>query len=151
MTATEPIPDWADDFDIFDPRYVRDPYPIWDDLRGGCPVAHTDRWGGSYLPTTHAVVTGVAHDVERFSSIEITVAPIPATYDEQGNRCARSSPPTRPITPRSAACCCRSSRRRPSSGSGSRRRELCRHLLRGFVERGEVDAAESTPSRSRRA
>ncbi len=86
MTSAEAVHDWAEDFDIFDPRYVREPYPIWDDLRGGCPVAHTDRWGGSDLPTTHALVTGVAHDVERFSSSEITVAPIPATYDEHGNQ-----------------------------------------------------------------
>ena len=142
MTATEPITDWADDFDIFDPRYVRDPYPIWDELRGGCPVAHTDRWGGSYLPTTHADVTAVAHDVERFSSIEITVAPIPATYDEQGNRIRSiiaSDPPDhtperRLLLPFFA----------PKAVERFREptRELCRHLLRGFVERGEVDAAE---------
>ena len=79
MTGTEPIRDWAEDFDIFDPDYVRDPYPIWDGLRDQCPVAHTERWGGSYLPTAHADVVAVAHDVERFSSIEVTVAPIPAT------------------------------------------------------------------------
>src|SRR5215207_7793212 len=28
MTSTEPTHDWAEDFDIFDPRYVRDPYPV---------------------------------------------------------------------------------------------------------------------------
>ena len=32
--------DWATDYDIFDPDYVRDPYPIWDELREKCPVAH---------------------------------------------------------------------------------------------------------------
>ena len=142
MTATGPITDWAEDFDIFDPAYVRDPYPIWDDLRGGCPVAHTDRWGGSYLPTTHADITAVAHDVERFSSIEITVAPLPATYDDQGNRIRSiiaSDPPDhtperRLLLPFFA----------PKAVERFREptRELCRHLLRGFVERGEVDAAE---------
>ena len=30
-----------------DPQWVNDPYPIWDDLRARCPVAHTDRYGGA--------------------------------------------------------------------------------------------------------
>ncbi len=143
MTSAEAVHDWADDFDIFDPRYVREPYPIWDDLRGGCPVAHTDRWGGSHLPTTHALVTGVAHDVERFSSSEITVAPIPPTYDEHGNQ-LRSiiatdppdhTPERRLLLPFFA----------PKAVERFREptRELCRELLRGFIEQGEVDAAES--------
>jgi cytochrome P450 len=143
MTSTEPIRDWAEDFDIFDPTYVRDPYPIWDDLRGGgCPVAHTERWGGSHLPISHADVTDVAHDVDRFSSIEITVVPIPATYDDQGNRIRSiiaSDPPDhtperRLMLPFFA----------PKAVERFREptRDLCRQLLRGFVERGEVDAAE---------
>ena len=45
MTTTEPTHDWAEDFDIFDPHQIRDPYPIWGELRGGCPVAHTDAVG----------------------------------------------------------------------------------------------------------
>ena len=41
------VKDWATDYDVLDPAYVRDPFPIWDELRERCPIAHTDRWGGS--------------------------------------------------------------------------------------------------------
>jgi cytochrome P450 len=143
MTGGEPSHDWAEDYDIFDPRFVRDPYPIWDELRGGCPVAHTERWGGSVMPITHADVTAVAHDVERFTSYEITVAPMPATYDaETGNRIRSiiaSDPPDhtperRLLLPFFA----------PKAVERFREptRELCRHLLRGLVEQSEVDVAE---------
>ena len=73
--TTEPVVDWAKDYDIFDPGYVRDPAPVWDELRGECPVAHTERWGGSWMPTRYEDVVAIAHDVDRFSSREITVAP----------------------------------------------------------------------------
>ena len=39
MTETAPVEDWATDYDIFDPDYVRDPAPVWDELRGRCPGA----------------------------------------------------------------------------------------------------------------
>lgn len=76
MTGS-PVSDWTKDYDIFDPDYVGDPFPIWDDLRGQCPIAHTDRWGGSWLPTTYDSVAGVAHDVEHFSSRSVSVVPPP--------------------------------------------------------------------------
>ena len=59
-----PVVNWATDYDIFDPDYIADPYGIWDELRAACPIAHTDRWGGSWLPTRYADVTekiGRAH------------------------------------------------------------------------------------------
>jgi len=37
-------------------------------LRGTCPVAHTDRYGGAWLPVTHADVSAVARDTDHFSS-----------------------------------------------------------------------------------
>ena len=46
--VTQPTHDWGNDYDIFDEEYVRDPYPIWDELREKCPVAHTERWHGSW-------------------------------------------------------------------------------------------------------
>jgi hypothetical protein len=30
---TEQVHDWATDYDIFDPGYIADPFPVWDDLR----------------------------------------------------------------------------------------------------------------------
>ncbi|HEY5662968.1 MAG TPA: cytochrome P450 [Ilumatobacter sp.] len=74
---TPPVADWATDYDIFDPGYVADPYPIWDELRESCPMAHTGRWGGSWLPTRYADVYAIAHDIERFPSGNgISVVPL---------------------------------------------------------------------------
>ena len=69
MTAERrPVTDWAADFDHMDARWVEDPYPIWDDLRRRCPVAHTARYGGVHLPLRMADVRAVAYDTETFSS-----------------------------------------------------------------------------------
>ncbi len=74
---TAPVHDWATDYDIFDPGYVTDPYGIWDELRQSCPMAHTDRWGGSWLPTRYADVYAIAHDIEKFPSGNgISVVPL---------------------------------------------------------------------------
>lgn len=72
---TGPVADFATDFDHTDPAWVADPYPIWDDIRSsGCPVAHTERYGGGWLPTTHADVASVAYDTERFSSRSVVMS-----------------------------------------------------------------------------
>jgi len=141
MATTDPVDDWAADYDIFDPAFVRDPYPVWEQLRPTCPVAHTDRWGGSYMPSTFETVSGVAHDVENFTSFEITVAPFPVVHDEHGNRLRSiiaSDPPEHTperrlmlpfFSPKAV------DRYREST------RALCRQLIGGFIENGRVDAA----------
>ncbi len=63
-----PVADFATDWDHTDPAWVADPYPIWEDLRQHCPVAHTDRYGGAWLPVTHEMVAAVAQDTARFTS-----------------------------------------------------------------------------------
>ncbi len=68
MTIKPPVEDFATDWDHTDPRWVKDPYPIWDDLRSRCPVAHTERYGGGWFPATHAGVSTVANDTEHFTS-----------------------------------------------------------------------------------
>jgi cytochrome P450 len=68
------VENWATDFDHFHPDYNADPYLIWDDIRSsGCPVAHTERFHGVYLPTRHDDISAIAHDTERFSSRSVLV------------------------------------------------------------------------------
>src|SRR2546426_12532449 len=69
-----PVEDWATDFDHTDPSWVADPYPIWEDLRQRCPVAHSDRYGGTWLPVTHELVSEVAYDTEHFTSRSVVVS-----------------------------------------------------------------------------
>ena len=71
---SQPVQDWSSDFDHTDPQWVADPYPIWDDLRATCPVAHSDRYGGVWLPTRHEDVAAIANDTEHFTSRSIIVA-----------------------------------------------------------------------------
>jgi cytochrome P450 len=71
--ATAPVVDWATDYDILDPDYVVSPYDVWDRLRTECPVARTERWGGSWMPTRYADIAAVAHDAQRFSSSDVGV------------------------------------------------------------------------------
>ena len=138
--ATEPVTDWETDYDIFDPGFVNDPYPVWEELRPKCPVPHTDRWGGSHMPSTFETVTAVARDAVNFTSYEVSVAPVPIAYDEDGNRrrsiIASDAPEHMPerrlmlpfFSPKMVE-----KYREPT-------RSLCRHLIRGFIEKGEVDA-----------
>jgi len=68
MSARPPSSDWATDFDHLDPRWTEDPYPIWDELRQKCPIAHTERFMGAYFPSRYEDVRTVAYDTEHFSS-----------------------------------------------------------------------------------
>jgi cytochrome P450 len=68
---TGPVSDWATDFSHLEPEWSADPYPIQDDLRERCPIAHTDRFGGGWLPTRYDDVAAIAYDSERFSSRSI--------------------------------------------------------------------------------
>jgi cytochrome P450 len=72
--VTGPVGDWATDFSHLEPEWAADPYPIQDELRERCPVAHTDRFGGGWLPTRYADVAAIAYDTERFSSRSIIMS-----------------------------------------------------------------------------
>jgi cytochrome P450 len=68
------VQDWATDFDHRDARWVEDPYPIWDGLRGSCPVAHSKRFeDGAYFASRYEDVREIAYDAEHFSSRRVIV------------------------------------------------------------------------------
>jgi cytochrome P450 len=150
--VTPPVEDWATDYDIFDPQYVADPFPIWDELRERCPIAHTDRWGGSILPTRYADVYAIAHDIEKFPSGNgIAVVPMIIDIGKEGEPGHVPAPVlTSGVPPISAD---------PPLHTWTRRlvlptmsparvaeyevftRDLCRRLASEIAERGEGDAA----------
>ena len=68
MYEVKPATSWATDFDHADPAYNANAHEIWDELRETCPVAHTDRYGGAWLPVRHADVSAIARDTDHFSS-----------------------------------------------------------------------------------
>jgi cytochrome P450 len=74
MSNNPPVEDFATDFDHTDPQWVADPYPIWDELREKCPVAHTNRYGGAWLPVTQEGVAAVAYDTDHFTSRTVIVS-----------------------------------------------------------------------------
>ena len=136
MSARLPVKDWATDFDHLNPSWINDPFPIWDEMRKKCPIAHTDRFMGVYFPSRYEDVRAVADDTEHFSSRRVVVretpppripAP-PITSDPPEHRPARMVllPPFTPdamkkLEPRS--------------------RGLCNELIDKFIARGTADAA----------
>jgi len=138
-----PVEDFANDFDHTDPAWVADPYPIWDDLRQRCPVAHSDRYGGTWLPVTHDLVSEVAYDHEHFTSRSVVVSarrpgpddlPAPIGLSPP----ITSDPPFHSIVRRMLLPAFTPT---PTAALEPFTRELCRELLRATEGRTTFDAA----------
>ena len=142
MAQRQPVADWATDFDVMDPRYIDDPFSIWDDLRKTCPVAHTDRRGGAWLLTTYADVTEAAHDIERFSSLEVAVIATEEDPDDDllpyGLPPISADPPLHTWTRRLLLPWFSHTK---VDGYEAMTRDLCRRLIDGFIDTGHADAA----------
>jgi cytochrome P450 len=141
--AIEPKPklDWATDYDIFDADYIRDPFPVWDELRGKCPIAHTARWAGSWLPTKFEDVFELAHQHNIFSSRSITVTAVaPPTAGDYGVRAMPISVDQPDHTWSRKLLLPAFNLKSVEKWEGVTR-ELCRSLIDGFVDKGRADAA----------
>ncbi len=143
----EPVTDWTADYDLLDPGYVERPYEIWDRLRTECPVAHTDRWGGSFLPTRYADVAAVAHDVAGFSSRDVGVLGGGEPYEggpDIGLPPIDVDPPDHTWARRLILPWFSHDR----VGSYEQMtRELCDELIDGVIETGRADAAQDYAQR----
>lgn len=143
MTDVRPVSDWSTDFDVLAREYVDDPFTIWDRLRGECPVAHTDRRGSTWLPTRYQDVVDLAHDITRFSSMDIVVIPFEGEVPDEpvllhGVPPISADPPLHTWTRRLLLPWF--SHRRVESYEAMTR-ELCARLIDGFVDAGRADAA----------
>lgn len=137
MTGRPPVADWATDFDHTDPRWTEDPYTIMAELRGRCPMARSERYGGLHAPMRYADVRAIAYDTDHFSSKRVVIrenppnVPLPSppiTSDPPHHKPARmlllpAFTPQRidPLIPDA--------------------RRICNALLDGLAGRTDVDAA----------
>ena len=142
------VADWATDFDHTHPRWTNDPYPIWEELRGRCPVASSERFeDGAHLPVTWDTVREVAYDTEHFSSRRVVVrrqkfkplqSAAPITSDPPEHRAARMPllPPFNPMAVEQL-----------EAGT----RDMCHRLIDGFIAQGgccgATDYAQHIPTR----
>jgi cytochrome P450 len=138
---TGPVSDWATDFSHVEPEWSADPYPIQDDLRQRCPIAHTGRFGGGWLPTRYEDVAAIAYDTEHFSSRSIIMSNFRPPHEVApvgGSPPISSDPPFHhdarrlllPAFTKAAVA-----RQEPAT------REFCHSLVDAFGERAVVDAA----------
>jgi len=141
---TAPVDDWSVDFEVLDAGYIEDPFPVWDDLRKSCPIAHTERRGGAWMLTRYADVVEAAHDIGRFSSRQIGVinGTQPEGYEEvedlYGLPPISADPPLHTWTRRLILPWFSHTR---VAGYEPMTRDLCRRHIDGFIEAGHADAA----------
>ncbi|HVA71015.1 MAG TPA: cytochrome P450 [Acidimicrobiales bacterium] len=142
MAPRPAVNDWHTDFDVMDPAYIEDPFTIWDKLRVTCPVAHTDRRGGAWLLTTYDDVSKAAHDIERFSSLEVGVIGAeegePDPLLPYGLPPISSDPPLHTWTRRLLLPWFSHTRIEEYEVLT---RDLCRRQIEGFIGEGHADAA----------
>ncbi len=82
-SLVEPVADWTTDFDHMHPAYNANAPEVWDELRERCPVAHSPRYGGTWLPVRHEDVSAIAYDTEHFSSEDVVVKRIKPTGESR--------------------------------------------------------------------
>ncbi len=144
--TTSPVTDWTTDYDIFDADYIADPFSVWDDLREECPVAHTERWGESWLPTRYEDVVALARMVPELSSNDpIVVRPAEDTDENlvDGYRVVNAPPISAdpPVHTWSRRMILPAFSPRMVEEYEVATRTLCKELIAGFIDKGELDGA----------
>jgi cytochrome P450 len=136
-----PVSDWATDFSHLEPEWAADPYPIQDELRERCPIAHTDRFGGGWLPTRYEDVAAIAYDTERFTSRSVVMSNFrpPREIEPVGTAPPISSDP--PFHHDARKLLLPAFTKSSVAKLEPATRELCHELIDAFQGSEEVDAA----------
>ncbi|MFT6548933.1 MAG: cytochrome P450 [Acidimicrobiales bacterium] len=139
-----PVSDLATDYDMFDPEYLKDPFSAWAELRDTCPIAHTERYGGSWLPTKYDDLQAMAKMVPVLSSKSPIVIDMPEALVKQDgtgyNAAAPISadPPEQNWTRRALLPHFTPKAIAPQT---EYTQQLCHDLIDGFIDKGGCDAA----------
>jgi hypothetical protein len=137
MNERPPVHDWSTDFDYRHSEWAERPHAIWDDLKGRCPVAHTERYRGVYLPLRTQDIRAIAYDPEHFSSRRVTIldgkpplsAPLPPLTSDPPKHRPERVMLLPAFTPEAIEAL------RPVT------RAMCNELIDAFIAKGRCDAA----------
>lgn len=138
MSERAPVKDWKTDWDHLDTDWRNNPYPIWDKLRKECPIAHTERFEGAYLPTRYEDVKAISYDTNHFSSRRVVIrdhyidTPMPSppiTSDPPWHK-----PEKRVLLPFFSI--------QEMKKLEPKARAVCNELIDGFIDDGHCDAAQ---------
>jgi cytochrome P450 len=138
MSERASVKDWKTDWDHLDSDWRNNPYPIWDQLRKECPIAHTERFGGAYLPTRYEDVKAISYDTDSFSShrvvirdyqVEMPMPSPPITSDPPWHK-----PEKRVLLPFFSM--------QEMKKLEPKARAVCNDLIDRFIDDGHCDAAQ---------
>ena len=136
-----PVTDWSHDYDLFEDGYVRDPFGTWAEVRPGCPVATSERFGGSHLVIGYdAVVEAAAKTGALTSTLGTAAAPTFEDFSDPARpRSIINSDPPDHAAPRRLILPSFS----PAAVAGYEvvTRALCERLVDALGDRTDVDAA----------
>lgn len=140
-----PVTDWNTDYDIRDENYINDPFPIWAEMRETCPIAHTDRLGGSWNPTRFDDLRAMAKMVPELSSRQVLVmppapnAPELSRYEQMISAAPITADP--PIHTWTRRMLLPAFAPRTVTKYQDYTEQLCHQLIDNFIESGECDGA----------
>ncbi|HET9692570.1 MAG TPA: cytochrome P450 [Acidimicrobiales bacterium] len=137
-----PVADFATDWSHLEPEYAQHMYEVLDDLRGRCPVAHTDRFGGGWLPVRYADVSTIAYDTDHFTSRSVVLSDArpPHEIAPMGEAPPISSDPPFHHDARRLLLPAFTKAKVEKLEPGTR--AFCHQLIDGFAGRDVVDAAQ---------
>lgn len=144
-TPKTPVEDWTTDYDIRDEGYIENPVPIWAEMREKCPIAHTDRLGGSWNPTRFDDLRAMAKMVPELSSRQPLVMPLApgfpelSHYEQQIAAAPITADP--PIQTWTRRMILPAFSPKTVNKYEAFTETLCHELIDGFIEAGRCDGA----------
>jgi len=140
-----PVEDWTTDYDIRDEGYVENPVPMWAEMRDKCPIAHTERLGGSWNPTRFDDLRELAKMVPELSSRQVLVMPPPPNAPEMSRyeQMISAAPITAdpPIHQWTRRMLLPAFAPRAVAQYEAYTEALCHQLIDEFIESGQCDGA----------
>ena len=134
MSTRPPVNDWATDFDHLDPRWVENPYPIWDELRAEVPDRAHRALPGRLFPLA---LRGRARG--RLRHRAFLLAPHRRARDAAAAHSGAADHLRSARAPAGQAwCCCPPSRPTRSSATSRRTREICDELIDALRRQGRL-------------